>query len=156
MDGIKMLRIRSHVRDARLRCSAVTGRLAKSRIRCGREGRNVEIQEALVVIRSLANGINPEGGDPLPQDSVCRSPQTVRALNRAVSALIAAEERERNRPSNAGKAWSRSEDMKICEELRAGSNLQQIAAAHGRSVGSIVSRLVRLGKISAKTAAGAA
>jgi len=152
MGGTVAVRNGCHVHGARMRCSAVTRLSAVVPIRCGREGHKVEIQEALVVIRSLANGLNPEGSNPLPQDSIYRRPQTVRALNRAVSALVAAEERERNRPNNAGKSWSPGEDLKICEELRAGGNLHQIAVAHGRSVGSIVTRLVRLGKIAPKSA----
>jgi len=112
----------------------------------------MEIAEALTVIRALANGVSPENGEALAADSVCRQPVAVRALNRAVGALVAAEERERNRPSNAGKAWSRVEDAKICEELRNGIALEQIAQAHGRSLGSIVARLARLGKISAPAA----
>jgi len=151
MNGIMPLRNGPPVRGARMRCSAITRRFVRLRVRCGREGHKMEIQEALQILRSLAKGANPEGGDRLPEDSVCRRPQTVRALNRAVSALVAAEERERNRPNNAGKAWSQGEDLRICEEIRAGGNLNQIAAAHGRSVGSIVTRLVRLGKIAPKS-----
>ena len=35
------------------------------------------------------------------------------------------------------------------DELRRGINFQEIARGHGRTVGSIVARLIRLGKISA-------
>jgi len=46
----------------------------------------MDIQEALKIMRALANGKNPENGEALEESSVCRRPQTVRALNRAISA----------------------------------------------------------------------
>ena len=110
----------------------------------------MEIHEALKVIRDMANGTNPETGEALPPDSICRNPQTVKALNRAISALISAEEREKNRPANAFRYWSRAEEEKVCDELKQGLDFQQIAKAHDRTVGSIVARLVKLGKIAPK------
>jgi len=109
----------------------------------------MEIQESLKIMRALADGINPETGDALPAESLYKSPQTIKALNRAVAALVAAEERERNKPTNAGKYWSRAEDAQVCEEVRKGINFHEIAKTHNRSVGSIVARLVKLGKIAA-------
>lgn len=112
----------------------------------------MEIQEALVIVRELANGLNPESGVVLNNDSPLQNPQTVRALNRAVAALEFQQERQRARlslPANAGKPWSNNEDVQICDELRRGINFQEIARGHGRTVGSIVARLIRLGKISA-------
>jgi hypothetical protein len=73
-------------------------------------------------------------------------------LNRAVGALEFQDERERTKkflPANAGKPWSNQEDTQICEELRHGLSFEQIAKSHNRTSGSIVARLVRLGKISA-------
>lgn len=49
----------------------------------------MDIQEALKIMRALANGTNPENGEALEESSVCRQPRTVRALNRAISALVA-------------------------------------------------------------------
>lgn len=112
----------------------------------------MEINEALAVIRKLANGLHPETGAPLENNSSLQHPQSIRALNRAVMALEFQLERERARnslPANAGKPWSNQEDTLICDELRRGINFQEIARGHGRTVGSIVARLIRLGKISA-------
>src|SRR3989449_11646522 len=61
----------------------------------------MDIQEALKIMRALANGTNPENGEALEESSVCRRPQTVRALNRAISALVAEQGRETKRPRNA-------------------------------------------------------
>jgi hypothetical protein len=107
----------------------------------------MELEEAIKTIRALADGVNPETGEILPENSVCRAAQSVRALNRALAALIAQQEREKNRPQNAGRSWSRAEDEQVCEEVRQGNDFAQIAKAHNRSVPAIVARLVKLGKI---------
>jgi DNA-binding NarL/FixJ family response regulator len=115
----------------------------------------MEIAEALKIIRALADGVNPKTAENLPPDSVCRDTQCVCALHKAVGALEYAQERERFRqllPQNAGKAWTREEEQQICDALRQGSNFQAIAKTHNRTVGSIVARLVRLGKINARPA----
>jgi hypothetical protein len=111
----------------------------------------MEIQEALPVVRALAGGMDPETSQPLEQGSILLRPQVVKALNRALSALTQQEARERNKPANAGKYWSNEEDAKICEEVRQGIDLHEIAKSHNRSVGSIVTRLVKLGKIAPKS-----
>lgn len=110
----------------------------------------MEIQEALKILRALADGVHPVTGQSVQSESVYQNPQTVRALHRAVAALEYVEEREKERsrmPVNAGKPWSRAEDAKVCEELRKGTNFHEIAKAHNRTVGSIIARLVRLGQI---------
>lgn len=112
----------------------------------------MEISEALEIMRKLANGQHPESGLVITNDSLLQHPQAIRALNRAVGALEFQLERERARrslPANAGKAWSTHEDAQICDELRRGINFQEIARIHCRTAGSIVARLIRLGKISA-------
>jgi hypothetical protein len=112
----------------------------------------MEIHEALETVRKLANGLHPETGAPLENNSAFQHPLAIRALNRAVAALEFQQERERARnslPANAGKPWSTEEDTLICDELRRGINFQELARSHGRTVGSIVARLIRLGKISA-------
>jgi hypothetical protein len=112
----------------------------------------MEIQEALNVIRKLADGIHPETGAVLSGDCLYQHPQAVRAMHRAVGALEFQAERERARhflPKNAGKAWSHQEDSQICDEIRRGFSFEKIAQMHNRTNGSIVARLVRLGKISA-------
>ena len=113
----------------------------------------MDIQQALEIVRRLADGLHPETGQAVATDSLYQHPQAVRALNRAVLALEFQLERERTRnslPANAGKAWSNSEEAQICEELRRGVNFHEIARTHGRTAGSIVARLIRLGKISAQ------
>ena len=111
----------------------------------------MEIQEALKIMRALADGIHPETGASLEADLVYQYAPVVRALHRAVGALEYLEERERSwrtLSANAGKPWSRAEDEQVCEELRKGVDFNQIAKTHNRSLPSIIARLVKLGKIS--------
>ncbi|HXY15293.1 MAG TPA: hypothetical protein VEI26_12400 [Terriglobales bacterium] len=108
----------------------------------------MEIEQAVEVIRALANGVHPQSGVALEENSICRTPEAVKALNRALAALVAQQEREKKRPKNAGKAWSHEEDAQICEELRHGIDFNQIANTHNRSLAAILARLVKLGKIS--------
>jgi len=107
----------------------------------------MEIQEAIKVIRALADGVHPETREFLKEDAVCRNPQVVMALNRALAALVTQEQRQLKKPVSAGQYWSRAEDKQVCEELRKGMSFDEIAATHNRSVPSIIVRLVKLGKI---------
>jgi len=108
----------------------------------------MELKQAIPIIRALANGVHPETGEPIEETSVCRMPNSIKALNRALAVLVTQDEREKKRPKNAGKIWTQEEDSKICDELRQGHDFQQIATAHNRSVAGILARLVKLGKIS--------
>jgi hypothetical protein len=108
----------------------------------------MEIQDAIKVIRALADGVHPETREVLKDDAVLRNPQAVMALNRALAALVTQQERELKKPTGAGQYWSRAEDKQICEELRKGMDFEEIAKNHKRSVPSIIVRLVKLGKIS--------
>ena len=118
----------------------------------------MEIQEAIKVVRALADGVHPETGEVLQTDSICKNAQVAAALNRAKAALEYAEQREKARkaqPGNAGKRWTRAEEEQVCEELRQGIDFHQIARAHNRTVPSIVARLVKLGRIPPKTSSSA-
>jgi hypothetical protein len=106
----------------------------------------MEIQEALRIMRALADGVNPETGQALMADAVYQDAPVVQAFHRAVGALEYLQERERSKrtpPGNTGKSWPRAEDQQVCEELR-GIDFQQIAKTHKRSIGSIIARLVKL------------
>src|SRR5579864_3944230 len=110
-------------------------------------GLGMDIQDAIKVIRALADGLNPETREELKDDSICRNPQAVMALNRALAALVTQQQRELKKPASAGQYWSRAEDKQICEELRKGMDFEEIAKTHNRTVPSIIVRLVKLGKI---------
>jgi hypothetical protein len=109
----------------------------------------MEIQEALRIMRALADGVNPGTGEALKADTVFQNAPVVRAFHRAVGALEHLQQRERSRktlPAKSGKSSSLAEDQQVCEELRRGVDFYQIAKTHNRSIGSIVARLVKLGR----------
>lgn len=107
----------------------------------------MELQEALEIVRRLADGLHPATGQTLPDHSLYQHPQAVRALQHAVNALEHQDRRRRVRSSmmpNTGKPWSDEEDGRLSDELRRGAALQEIATAHCRKVGSIIARTMRL------------
>jgi hypothetical protein len=75
----------------------------------------------------------------------------VKALNRALSALVKEDKRERSQPLNAGRYWSRDEIANVCSEVQEGMDIHEIAKLHDRTVPAIVARLIRLGKIKPPT-----
>ena len=109
----------------------------------------MDIPETLKIMRTLANGADPETGTMLESNSICRRPQVVKALNRAISALVHEQKREQHKPTNAFRTWTRAEDAQVCEEVRNGMDFHDIAKTHNRTLASIVARLVKLGKITA-------
>jgi len=108
----------------------------------------METEDAIRIMRALANGQNPATGDALPDADVCLAGESVKALNKALSALIQQDQWEKNRPPNAFRTWTRSEDAQVCDELRRGVALEEIAKSHHRTVPAILARLMKLGKIS--------
>jgi hypothetical protein len=109
----------------------------------------MEVEEAITIVRSLAYGVDPATKQTCADDSVYRNPHVVKALNRALGALLSQQERDRNKATSAGKYWTHAEDEQVCLELRRGTEFHQIAKTHNRTVGSIVARLIKLGKITA-------
>src|SRR6266581_2087599 len=91
--------------------------------------------QALAVVRSLANGVDPESGEVFPPESAYQRPQVVRALYEASTALERIERFERRRaqmPAKTGEPWSEDEDRKLLAAFDAGRALQELAATHQR------------------------
>src|SRR4051812_49911540 len=87
----------------------------------------MEQAQALAVVRSLANGVDPETGEVFPPESVYQRPLVVRALYEAASALERQERYDRRKsqlPSKTGEAWSEDEDRKLLAAFDAGRALQ--------------------------------
>jgi hypothetical protein len=76
-------------------------------------------------------------------DGVYRKPNVVKALNRALSALLKQEECEGFKPTNIGGYGSREEIAKLFDEVHQRLDFHEIARRRNRSVGSIVARLIR-------------
>lgn len=108
--------------------------------------------QALSVVRSLANGVDPESGEVFPAESAYQRPQVVRALYEAATALERIERFERRKsqlPQNTGEPWSEDEDRRLLAAFDAGRALQELAAAHERTMGAVRARLLKYGRINA-------
>jgi hypothetical protein len=117
----------------------------------------MEINEAVRIIKAVADGVNPFTGEVFPEGSIYQNPQTVRALHRAVGALEAQKKREERKtqlPENTGKPWSEEEHEQLMAAFDSGMGIKEIARKHKRTTGAIAARLENFGKIAPRTDQG--
>ncbi|MFR0691728.1 hypothetical protein ACLUTX_20185 [Enterobacterales bacterium AE_CKDN230030158-1A_HGKHYDSX7] len=105
------------------------------------------LAESLVVLRKLAQGIDPRHDAPLAANDPCQAPEVIRALFHAIRALETPQPRPRSLPQQAGKPWLAEEEIALLQRFEAGESVASIAREHGRSSGGIRSRLKYLGKL---------
>ena len=107
----------------------------------------MHISEALVILLSLADRIDPDSGELVPPDSIVRRPLVMQALYEAIIVLellqVETPSQKRTVPSNAGTPWTRDEDARLLTAFDAGEPVTSIAKRHQRSRGAITSRLAR-------------
>ncbi|HUE73657.1 MAG TPA: SANT/Myb-like DNA-binding domain-containing protein [Pirellulaceae bacterium] len=117
----------------------------------------------MAAIESLANGIDPVTGQPLPDQGPYHHPRVIRALFTVLEqARRASEGQAPNRQravslagasglsERVGKPWTTDEDEQLIAEFHAAVDFKAMAKMHGRTRGAIVSRLTELGKIKPK------
>ncbi len=112
----------------------------------------MEQAQALSIVRSLADGVDPESGEVFPAESAYQRPQVVRALYAAAEALDRSERFERRKaqlPPKTGEPWSEDEDRKLLAAFDAGGALPDLAGAHQRTQTGIRARLVKYGRLAA-------
>ncbi len=117
----------------------------------------MEPSEALRIIRSLADGVDPHTGEIFPDESPYQHPQVLRALFLAVRAMERLEDRQRRKgvlPANAGKPRDNAEDKVLCEGFDAGLKVGELAQKHRRTEGAVQSRLEKLGKVPSRFRSG--
>lgn len=106
-------------------------------------------ERALEILRTLADGVDIQTGQPLPADAQLNQPDAIRALFVAIKALEAPIKKEaakeKARPSMAGGKWEEEEAAHLIEAFEAGSSIEDLAAAHQRTKGAIRSRLIKMG-----------
>lgn len=109
---------------------------------------------ALKIIKILADGIDPTTGEVFEVNSPYQHPQIIRALFAAISVMERAEDRAtraQSLPANAGKPWSAEEDSNLLASFRVGMTIKELAAKHERTRGSIQSRLQSHGVIESRS-----
>ena len=105
--------------------------------------------QALEVVRSLANGVDPHTGEVFPAESPYQRAQTVRALFAAAEALEQRERAERRRetlPSKTGAPWTEDEDRALLAGFDAGRAVPELALEHQRTQHGIRTRLLKYGR----------
>lgn len=110
----------------------------------------MDAAQAIGVVRSLANGIDPESGEKFPPDNAYQRPNVVRALFEAAAALERQERFNRRKgelPKNTGKPWTEDEDRKLLAAFDACRSLQEIAVSHERTSTGVRARLVKYGRL---------
>lgn len=116
----------------------------------------METTQALDILKSLADGVNPYSGAPLPAESVYQHPDTVRALFHAIGLLgnvdapspkAQPSPRPSTRHGNAGKPWTEAEDRRLLEAFERGEPIETIATSHARSRVAVEARLAKFGRI---------
>lgn len=110
----------------------------------------VDSKRAQSVLTALIDGVHPETGAELAEDSVLHDAVVVRSLLIARGALEATEARTARRallPRGVGRAWSAAEEKELSDAFNAGQSINKIAADHSRTVRAIEARLERLGLI---------
>ena len=114
----------------------------------------MELQNARQIIDTLAQGVHPVTGEAMPEDSPYNAPPVIRALFAVSLALDGAAPVVRTRkpaPPNAGKAWAAQEDVKLAAAFDANPDLKQLAQEMGRTRIAVEARLVKLGKLKARS-----
>lgn len=111
----------------------------------------MEIDVALRILRTLSDGIDPVTGEIFPPESPYQRPDTIRALLTAVYSLEKIQGRASRHgifPWNAGKPWTEEEERLLTAGYDQGVPFSELSKKHGRTLGAIKSRLLKLGKIS--------
>jgi len=111
-------------------------------------------EQALPILKALADGINPTTGEAYPEDSLYCEPRVVRALFTAVD--IVQREVDKNRrkerlPANFGKPWDEVEEQFLLTAFKAAKPIVEMAGALQRSQSAIRLKLEKMGMISRAT-----
>jgi hypothetical protein len=110
----------------------------------------MDTKSALNILTALADGVDPNTGEVLPNDSLLLNPKVIRALFTAIDAIEGrrkAEERRRTLPERTGSPWSDDEDQNLLGGFDSGTTIRDLANAHQRTQGGIEARLIKLGRI---------
>ena len=105
------------------------------------------------IIQTLANGKDPYTGEVLPASSVYQQADTVRALYLALEGLDRlkrSKARKTAGPPMSGQPWTTEEEQEVLRDFDAKIDVDDIAAKHQRTTGSIWSRLQKLGRVQPK------
>jgi len=101
-------------------------------------------RRARQILQALIQGVDPFDGKELPSGTVLQQADVLRAMLAGVAAMEQDAVRASRRaqlPRNIGRSWTDDENMKLVTAFKAGESLDEIAAAHGRTLRAIEARL---------------
>ena len=110
----------------------------------------VESDQAIEIVRKLAEGVNPYTGERFPADSAYQHADTVRALYLALDGLgklKRSEQKQKVLPQGAGRPWTPEDEQKLLQRFDAKVDVTAIANEFNRTTGAIWSRLEKLGRV---------
>lgn len=104
----------------------------------------MDITRAKEIIELLADGVNPITGEILSDNDSCNQVEVVRAFH-TILCHVGTKNLQKELPKNAGRPWTKEADKKLQELYTSGMSKQDICIELSRSLGSITSRLNKLG-----------
>lgn len=107
-------------------------------------------QDALGIVKALADGVDPVSGEVFPEDSPYKHIIIKKALCAAATILeemVKKQNRKMSLPKRSGKPWDRTEAELLIKKYDNGIEIEDLAKEHQRTYGSIKSQLTKLGKI---------
>jgi len=111
--------------------------------------------ETRIIVKSLAQGIDPTTGEVYASDSPYNDPKIIRALFKVIdlawppgrSRLSLDERRQRNiergMPRNAGLPWTDEDRQSVAEGFKSGKTIRELADSFERSLTAINAELIR-------------
>ena len=115
----------------------------------------METTEIRIIVKTLAQGIDPTTGEVFPENSPYNDPKIIRALYKVCelawpsgrSKLSIEEKRQRNLerglPRNAGLMWSDEHRDAVAEGFKNGRTIRELADEMERSLTAINAELIR-------------
>ncbi|MEL4016531.1 hypothetical protein [Dryocola clanedunensis] len=118
-----------------------------------------------VMLKALANGINPDTGELLPRTSIAHAPDLIRQLFTLAEEFIqrptekktrlTPEERQQKnlaqgKPAKSFFPWSEDEKQRLEADYRAGKTPEMLSHEFCRSVRAVAIQLEKMGLITAE------
>ncbi len=117
----------------------------------------MELRKAQSIVKTLAQGVDPNTGEVFAPDSPYNEPKIIRALftvhdfvrQARKPRMSADEKRQENldlgRPRNYGLPWADDARSQVAKGFEDGKTIEELAAALERTHGAIRAELIRQG-----------
>lgn len=121
-----------------------------------------------MILKALANGINPETGELLPRSSVAQAPESIRLLfalseefagapqgqKDKKAKLSPAERQQKNiadgKPAKSYFPWDEAEKLLLEQRYSSGQAIELLGGDFGRSARAVAIQLEKMGLITAE------